>query len=171
MALDMRFIQRSIAWVAIIALASCAASPERFYDDRYSLSDTRLCRTVNKAEKSSDGSFRDDALAERDRRRLSPERCHQLEVRQALAIGAVAAAATAVVVIAHNNRHSGGGGYAGGGGVAYVPPMVYDTEWDWDQFFRGGQLVWECRGVQTGQFAPPENCLGLAMTDWRWPDK
>jgi hypothetical protein len=172
------WMRRLVAGMVTIGLVSCAASPTRFYGDRYSLSDTRLCRTVDKAAKGGDSGFLDDARAERDRRGLTAERCHHLEVRQVLAIGAVAAAATAVVIIAHNNRHGSGGGGGGGSGsgsgsgsAVYVDATIYDSEWDWDQFFRGGQLVWECRGVQTGQFAPPPNCFGLAMTDWRWPDK
>ncbi len=169
-------------WVACFlaaSLAACAATPDRFYNDRYSLGDTRLCRTFDKAARSGDGGFANDVQAELARRALSPERCRQLEHQQNVAIGAAAVVATAAVVLAHDNRHGGGGG-----GVVYVPPPIWitqpivvaqpvidDTEWDWDQFYRDGQLVWECRGVQTGRFAPPDQCAGLPMTDWRWPGK
>lgn len=169
-------LQRLVVLSVSLGLAACAASPGRFYKDRYSLGDTRLCRTAAKADKGTDAGFADDVRAEEARRGLSPERCHQLEVRQAIAIGAAAVVATAIVVATHDHRHGGGGG---GGGAVYVDTPVYapvyvpayDTEWDWDQFQRGGQLVWECRGVQTGRFAAPVNCAGLPMTDWRWPDK
>jgi hypothetical protein len=47
-----------------------------------------------------------------------------------------------------------------------------DRQWDWDQFYdRYGNLVWMCRGVQTGQFAEDDKCDGKYQTDRRWPRK
>ena len=42
-----------------------------------------------------------------------------------------------------------------------------DTDWDWDYLPGSGE--WRCRGIQTGQFAPDENCAYDAMDDDRWP--
>ena len=68
-------------------------------------------------------------------------------------IGAAAAAA-------------GGGG---GGGGAYG---ASDYDWDWDQFYNQyGQLVWACRGIQTGQFAELHHCAYDVKVDTRWPGK
>lgn len=52
------------------------------------------------------------------------------------------------------------------------PVYLYDYEWDWDEFYNEQyQLVWACRGVQTGQFANQAHCTNLPRTDLRWPDK
>ncbi len=157
-------------------LAACAASPDRFYSNRYSLGDTRLCRTFDKADLTPDATFAADVQAEMARRGLSPQRCEQLEHHQNVAIGA-AAVVTAVAVVALHDSHKNGGGP----NVFVVPDPIYvqgwerdrtvDREWDWDQFYRGSELVWECRGVQTGQVAPAFHCDGMPMTDARWPAK
>lgn len=71
------------------------------------------------------------------------------------------AAVTAVVGAAYYaSRHGSGGGMPLG-----------DTDWDWDEFYWQGQLIWACRGVSTGQFANHERCSYKAKSDWRWPDK
>lgn len=45
-----------------------------------------------------------------------------------------------------------------------------DFDWEWDQFMlQNGQVVWACRGVQTGQFAPEQRCAYKLKTDWKWP--
>jgi hypothetical protein len=47
-----------------------------------------------------------------------------------------------------------------------------DHEWDWDQFYHSsGQLVWACRGVQTGRFSELERCASKPQSDTRWPNK
>ena len=70
-------------------------------------------------------------------------------------------------------------------GVTYekgykVPPLNHsepnrqnvDTNWDWDQFYnKSNLLVWACRGVQTGQFAPLNKCSYKNKNDQRWPNK
>ena len=44
-----------------------------------------------------------------------------------------------------------------------------DYDWDWDGFYNAnGDWVWMCRGIQTGQFATPDNCRGDFKTDYRW---
>lgn len=45
-----------------------------------------------------------------------------------------------------------------------------DYDWAWDQFRNDyGQLVWGCRGVQTGQFADLSRCSAKPRADYMWP--
>jgi hypothetical protein len=51
----------------------------------------------------------------------------------------------------------------------YLPT---DYDWDWDAFYDGyGNLLWRCRGIQSGQFANNSNCQYDYMDDDRWPNK
>jgi hypothetical protein len=51
----------------------------------------------------------------------------------------------------------------------YLPT---DSDWDWDAFYDGyGNLLWRCRGIQSGQFANNSNCQYDYMDDDRWPNK
>lgn len=50
--------------------------------------------------------------------------------------------------------------------------LPIDVDWQWDEFYGpNGQLVWACRGVQTGQFAFEDKCANRAKVDIFWPDK
>ena len=40
----------------------------------------------------------------------------------------------------------------------------HDIDWAWD-------LVWHCRGIQTGQFAEFTKCAGKSKNDDHWPSK
>ena len=74
-------------------------------------------------------------------------------------------AAVAVAAVAR-----GGGG--GGGGNSYSNAAAVDSEWAWDQFYNEHyQLVWACRGIQTGQFADQWRCQYKSMNDLTWPSK
>lgn len=47
-----------------------------------------------------------------------------------------------------------------------------DYDWAWDEFYNEyRQLVWACRGKQTGQFAPEEKCMFKMRIDNTWPEK
>lgn len=47
--------------------------------------------------------------------------------------------------------------------------IVIDYDWDWDGFYNANEdWVWMCRGIQTGQFATPDNCRNDFKTDSRW---
>jgi hypothetical protein len=47
-----------------------------------------------------------------------------------------------------------------------------DSEWAWDEYRnRSGNLVWACRGVQTGEFAPEIKCAAKIQIDTQWPGK
>lgn len=60
---------------------------------------------------------------------------------------------------------------AGGGGRSAAPAArAHDYDWEWDQFYNEfNQLVWACRGRQTGQFAYPERCQFKVKADLTWP--
>ena len=59
-----------------------------------------------------------------------------------------------------------------GSGCNYVTSIAealnelpkHDIDWAWD-------LVWHCRGIQTGQFAEHTKCAGKSKNDDRWPNK
>ncbi len=79
-----------------------------------------------------------------------------------------AAVAVGVLLVGIVAAAAAGGG---GGGSSYVPPAT-DYDWDWDGFYNQfSELVWACRGIQTGQFADASNCTYDLKTDVRWPDK
>ncbi len=47
-----------------------------------------------------------------------------------------------------------------------------DYQWHWDQYYNPSyQLVWSCRGAQTGEFADTFRCNGQPQVDWKWPQK
>ena len=47
-----------------------------------------------------------------------------------------------------------------------------DRYWYWDQFYdEYNNLVWRCRGSQTGKFAQSDKCSGQSKSDYRWPNK
>lgn len=51
-----------------------------------------------------------------------------------------------------------------------APVAPIDSAWDWDlQRSSNGNLVWVCRGIQSGQYAVPANCAYRAQIDSRWP--
>lgn len=157
------------ATVALTLVSGCAVSSSEFYRQRLTMSNAQLCRTFASSEdkvfqeQSVDNEiFANDVRVEINRRNLSHMECKQIVSGQNLAIGAGALLGAALIAVA---RRNGGGG--GGGG-----PAKYDTEWDWDEFYNGyHQLVWACRGVQTGQFADEYHCAGKLQTDNRWPGK
>jgi hypothetical protein len=149
-----------ICSILAASLLGCATQGQ-FYKDPQSLSDAQVCRLWVQAS----GDFFKDVDAEASRRNLDYGECQakvqqqNLGIAAALLIGIAAAAAA---------RGGGGGGYA----TPAQPAAANDFDWDWDQFYnQGGQLVWACRGVQTGRFAPNYHCAGKPMTDWRWPGK
>jgi hypothetical protein len=147
-----------------VLLTGCAASPAKFYADSASLSDTTLCRTLKAATSANDAAFTTDVRRAAQARNLTDYSCQALVNRQNAAIAAGAVIGVALVAAARN----GGGGTS----VGANSNSGYDYEWDWDQFFnQNRQLIWACRGVQTGQFAYAHQCAGKPQSDWRWPQK
>jgi hypothetical protein len=153
-------MKRTIAALtALSILTGCAATPSDFYTNRYSISDEKLCRGMQSDAAKTDPTFSSDLHAEASRRGISTSDCETIVGKQNLAIGAGVLLGAAVIALA---RKGGGGGSAQAG----------DYQWDWDQFYnQSGQLVWNCRGVQTGRFADNSRCAGKLMVDTRWPSK
>ncbi len=149
-----------------IAVTACAAPKPFYYANRASHSDVTVCRTWFEANKGSDYAFTGDVAADAAARGLDYPGCTELVRKQneQAATGAlVALAAIALVAVARSGSGGGGGNYTG---------STTDYAWDWDQFYNDQyQLVWICRGVQTGQFAELSKCYGKFQTDSRWPSK
>ncbi|WP_313632520.1 hypothetical protein [Massilia timonae] len=55
-------------------------------------------------------------------------------------------------------------------GSGYAPATPADYDWAWD-LQRGGynNLVWVCRGRQTGQYADQSRCAYKYQADNTWP--
>jgi len=157
---------RKMRWgagVLALVLTGCAITPQQFERDRYSMSELAVCKAAVDAIKSGDYSFKSSVESEAGRRGLTGEKCvtllqedqRQKAMAAALIIGAIAVAAAA----------RGGGG--GGTGSSYA---ATDYDWDWDMFYNEyRQLVWACRGVQSGQFADQSRCAYKVKADTRWP--
>jgi len=50
-------------------------------------------------------------------------------------------------------------------------PAPIDYDYAWDQFAHRSALMWECRGVQSGEFVAPDFCAFKEKVDRQWPDK
>jgi hypothetical protein len=154
-------LKRCMAWLAALATSSCALNPLQFQSMRTKLSNLDVCRTWVQTSAGPDRAFELQVRNEAVSRLLDFPGC-QAMVEKAdndtkLALGAILLVGLAVAA-----AKSGGGG----GG----PAEAVDLEWDWDLFYNEyRQLVWACRGVQTGQFADAWRCAGKAKVDTRWP--
>ena len=156
-----------------LALSGCAMNPAKFEQKRLRFSDRQVCEALADAQKSGDEDFIGSVVGELDRRQLSDARCEALaaDKRKKIALG-VLAALTVVAVAAASSSRGGGGAYVQPDyGRTYAQPYTTtDYAWQWDQFLNDkGQLVWACRGEQTGQFADSSRCAGKAQIDWKWP--
>lgn len=160
-------LQRIMATtISVALLAGCASSPKHFAKHKESLTNLDVCRTWKSAASGRNADFLANVAAEADRRGLTAEQCAD-EIRKGndavTAAVVILGVAAAVAAVAAGSR---GGGYPN----SYAP--TNDHEWDWDQFYtQNYQLVWACRGVQTGEFADAWRCNGKPKTDSRWPMK
>jgi len=115
--------------------------------------------------RQSDYQFQADIEVELARRGVSPYQCHEIVDRASKEATAAIAIILGGAAIAAAARSSGGGGYP-------YAPTNQDYDWAWDQFFdQYSQLVWACRGRQTGQFAYLDKCTYKAKHDFTWPSK
>jgi hypothetical protein len=152
--------------IAALTLSSSAVSANSYYSAQKRLSDLQLCKTERSREAQSNAQFRNDVIRDLQARGVTPQRCDELIRQQKAAIAAALAVGAAAAIIASE----GGGGSSGSSTTAGSYAAQQDYDWDWDQFYNQyGQLVWACRGVQTGQFAEFENCRLDAKIDSRWP--
>jgi hypothetical protein len=156
-------VKRFICYLFIVSLVACTTTPQQFAEKRYSISNGNVCRTLRDAEKRGDYGFATEVRSEVDRRGLDDARCDAEITKQNVGAGLAIVAAALVVAAASK---SGGGG----GGNAYASSTDYD--WAWDEFYnKSYQLVWMCRGKQTGQFADNSKCLYKPQNDFTWPSK
>lgn len=155
-------MKKTLAWILIASIISgCAVSKGSFYQNRYAVSDTALCRTFINGT-GSDYQFGQDVKSEVARRNLNYYDC-QAKVKESNNL--IGAAVVGAVVVGAAVAASKKGG--GGGGNSYA-----ESGADWDAFYNQyGQLVWACRDIQTGRFTEAYRCAGKAQTDSRWPSK
>jgi hypothetical protein len=151
-----------------LLLTACAVSSERFYSNRGSLGAVSLCRTHQTAIRNGQYQLAKDVEQElRARLKKNLSQCEEIisASNRAVAAGVLA---TAVVVAAASSK--GGGG--GSGTTSKTTSSATDYDWDWDQFYNQyGDLIWRCRGVQSGQFAEDYHCAADYKSDTRWPSK
>jgi len=166
-----RFVHEMSLALGFVLLTGCAASSASFYKSPSAVSDVQLCRTVNSSAAKADPKFRQDVARELVSRGYDRDLCQRLialeNAKIADALGAVAGAAAAGYAAGTGSEYGGyGNGYGG------YKPVVADYSWEWDQFYNEYyQLVWRCRGVQTGQFADDLRCQWRVKTDRTWPSK
>lgn len=154
--------------ISLALLSGCAAvtSHKDFSERRASLNDTEVCKTLiyshEQSLSDSGFAFYKSALDEATTRGYDLQSCKEKIKKQNIVAATVAIAS--VLAIAASSRSNSGG---------YAPaPATQDYEWDWDQYYNEyRQLVWACRGVQSGQFSPLEKCQFKFKTDYRWPSK
>lgn len=107
--------------------------------------------------------------------------------KTALMIGGAIAAGVGVYALCKNGGCSGSSGYSSnlnsnreaqalaasmGKDPNAYHDVLYGFQYDWDQFYNQYyRLVWRCRNVSNGQFAPDFKCAGKSKTDFRWPRK
>ena len=155
--------------IAILCLSGCWTATT-FTRERNQLTDLGVCHAVYDAEHLEDAELAAVVSDEVQKRGLTRRSCNQLldeeaqVIGLAIAVGVAAAAAGVATGVAANS----------GGTYTASPPLMHyytsDHEWDWDLFYNEDErLVWACRGIQTGQFAPLANCPYWGRADTRWP--
>lgn len=152
--------QKITAGLVALATTGCAMNPTQFQSLKDKFSNTDVCSAAKDAAESGDQSFMDMVNAEMTARSLHPNECERLLQARANTLAAIGLIVVGAAAVAAASR--------GGGGNSYAPTTDYS--WDWDQFYdQSGQLVWACRGKQTGQFAEHSNCSGRPYIDATWP--
>lgn len=160
-------IKRFTASLVVSSLITgCAVSPQQFAEKRQSLRPDELCRTREAAERKNNFSFLSEIDQELTRRGISPNECSDIVKKSnSNAAGAAVVILGALAIAAAAKS----GGY---GGNSYQPNTNTDYDWAWDQFYNSQyNLVWACRGIQTGQFAELYRCNYKAKNDNTWPSK
>lgn len=129
------------------------------------VTDAQLCSTWVHANDTDQAEFEEAVYKEASRRSLTFSECVGRTKRQDdrgnVIRNVLIGAAVVGLAVALARRGGGGGGYA---------PTVTDYSWSWDLFYNEyRQLVWACRGEQTGQFAELNKCQFKPKNDHRWP--
>lgn len=156
-----KYIRRGVVTSVISTqLVSCVGiTSQSFYANPSQASDYQICKSWKSTE---DIAFKLSLKAELESRGKSLFDCQRImdERHNAIAIGAILGAALIAI------------SQSGGGGSGSAPSYATDYDYAWDQFRNEyGQLVWACRGKQTGQFAYKEKCQYKSVNDYTWPTK
>jgi len=162
-------MKKTIALALSILLTGCATPPQLFDLQKKSNSNAQICRTLATARSAGGDAFYAKVFDEASRRGYDESSCSTLVAaeNQAMKNAAIGIVAVAGVVALAAAASRGGGG---GGASAYGP--TNDTDWAWDEFYNERyQLVWMCRGKQTGQFADAQRCAYKPQNDFTWPSK
>jgi hypothetical protein len=163
----------------VCSLLSGCMTMAYFESNATTVSETDVCKARQDGRDSGNRRLFDLADQERQRRGMTDARCFALlaERQQQINMHLRALAAGLAIGAASQSPANGGVGFAPAPVPATpwpqpVPLKVYDYQWAWDQFYNDQfQLVWACRGVQTGQFAELYRCNGLLQIDNKWPSK
>lgn len=161
-----------VTLVVASMLVGCASTPgeapitwERFAaTPGGNWSDSELCRAWVHANDTDQAAYEEAAYAVASSRGLTFSQCVATAKRgdQFASTAAKVLVGVAIAALAYAVVRRGGGG----GGV----PAQGDYSYSWDLFYNEyRQLVWACRGEQTGQFADQTNCQFKAKNDLRWP--
>ena len=147
-------------------ISGCAVSPQQFSQKKHTLRADEICRAREAAVEKKNYSFLNDIDLELTSRGIQANECSKIIKESNLKTAGVAVAVLGVLAIAAAAKS---GGY---GGNNYQPNNAADYDWAWDQFYNSEyNLVWACRGVQTGQFADVNRCAYKPKNDFTWPSK
>ncbi len=152
------------------SLAGCAVSPRQFAQERSTLPTVDVCRAFESATKARDVDFISATSNELSARGVSSFDCRDMVAKENSRTGGVLLGIAAAALLVAAASAGGGVGGAGTAGSSYTSSTDYS--WAWDQYYNQyGQLVWSCRGRQTGQFAELYRCQGSIQSDFTWPSK
>lgn len=159
----MKVHTRSLSALALITLVTgCAVTPSSFYQNPSSHGLAKICRAYQGQEAIKDSKFRSALASELSRRGKSAAECNSIIADADRTNAAIGAALVGAAVLYQASKSGGGGG-----GVS-----TSDYSYAWDQFYHSsGNLVWACRGRQTGRFAETSNCASSPKNDLTWPSK
>lgn len=155
---------RGVVTLSVVTLAAsgCAVSQKNLRDNPSAYGDAAICRALQGRDAQADRTFSFELRRELAKRNIGEYSCDEI-IQKQNAVAGVAVLLGAAIAIAASR---------GGGGASSYSSGQVDYSWDWDQFYNQyRQLVWACRGVQTGQFAESHRCIGKYQTDYRWPSK
>lgn len=175
-----RAAQRTTAaFVALsVALSSCTTMStipeERFKRERTAMSDEAACAALFTAGREYKQTGRTEYFAatldEITRRGKNVEWCNQRKDEQAETAAGALVFGALIALVAVAAKGGGAPSNANAYNTTSRRAPATDTDWDWDQFYdANGELVWRCRGVQTGQFAIDAECINKVQLDLRWP--
>lgn len=149
-----------------VAMSGCAMSPQQYYAKREAWTDHEVCQTFILASKAqANYEFIADLRSDAAARGQDHDSCVKMvdDGNRKAALAFVAVLGVIAIAAVARNGGGGGGGYNG---------SASDSSWEWDEFYNAQyQLVWACRGVQTGQFSEQYHCQGKSQSDWKWPSK